>query len=291
MSETNNIPEGTLAAIRQWHGTSIDKLMDNINKLTNAVMAHQSPPGPQPEGGTLKAVTTIWPMDTALYNKLVSNRSTLQVLVNKCRTTEGSTNDRAHRNTLLKETVDLCRIQVKGWAYGLFSKGTMTADDLHDIGFLAPGERGGSHERSEATDAIAEVKVSVIKEDFIRVVIDQSSGENAGPVLHGWPHGVKNALIVITADDGQTEVLSKMTNHLHNDIRMPEGSHGKAFVIRAAFLKHIDDMPRFGNEPTFSMPLTTRDMMAKEASLRNTLDQQQEEIERLHRELENKNKS
>ena len=285
------IPAGTLAAIRHWHGSSIEKKMDNINTLVDLIMAHQSPPGPQPDGATPKGVTTIWPMDGPLYNQLINNRNALQVLVNKCRSRDGSTNDRDHRNTLLKETIDLCLIQVKGWAYGLFSKGTMTANDLHDLGFLAPGEKGGSHERAEATDALAEVKVKVINEDFIHVVIDQSSDANAGPVLHGWPHGVKNALIVITADDGETEVLRKSTTHLHNDIEMPGGSHGKAFIIRAAFLRHPDDTPRFGNEPTFSMPLTTRDIVAKENHLQDKVGKQQEEIERLRRELEEKNKS
>jgi hypothetical protein len=43
---------------------------------------------------------------------------------------------------------------------------------------------------------------------------------------------------------------------------MPPGSHGKQFVIRAAFLKHPDDVPYFGNSPTFSMPLTTGDLAA-----------------------------
>jgi hypothetical protein len=30
------------------------------------------------------------------------------------------------------------------------------------------------------------VKVNVLNEDFICVVINHSSGENAGTVLHGW---------------------------------------------------------------------------------------------------------
>ncbi|MDR0604183.1 MAG: hypothetical protein LBG80_07780, partial [Bacteroidales bacterium] len=72
---------------------------------------------------------------------------------------------------------------------------------------------------SEATDEVAEVKVKVINEDNIRVVIDRSAGENAGQVTHGWPPGVSNALIVITAADGKTEVYRQMTTRLHNDVR------------------------------------------------------------------------
>jgi hypothetical protein len=135
--------------------------------------------------------------------------------------------------------------------------------------------------------------VKVLNGDFIRVVVDQSSDENAGPVLHGWPTGVKHALIVIVAADGKTEVYRQMTTHLHNDIQMPEGSHGKQFIIKAAFLKHVDDEPKFGNEPTFSMPLTTEDLAAAldkqhheefEEQLK-VIEHQRLEIERLQNQL------
>ena len=74
---------------------------------------------------------------------------------------------------------------------------------------------------------------------------------------------------------------------------MPDGSHGKQFIIKASFLKHVNDEPRFGNEPTFSMPLTTEDLAAAldrqhhedfEAQIRET-ERQRQEIERLHAEL------
>jgi hypothetical protein len=169
----------------------------------------------------------------------------------------------------------------------------MTASDVHLLGFMLPGESGGRRERTEETDVVAEVKVKIINEDFIRVVIDQSAGENAAQVAHGWPAGVHNAVIVITASDGVTEVLRVPTTKLHNDIRMPEGSHGKAFIIKASFLKHISDEPRFGNEPTFSMPMTTADLVAAfdrqhhedfEENVRE-IERQRQELERLHAEL------
>jgi hypothetical protein len=88
------------------------------------------------------------------------------------------------------------------------------------------------------------------------------------------------AVIVITAADGVTEVYRQMTDRLHNDIKMPAGSHGKQFIIKAAFLKHVNDEPKFGNEPTFSMPLTTEDLAAE-------LDRQHhEEFEARMREVE-----
>jgi hypothetical protein len=75
-------------------------------------------------------------------------------------------------------------------------------------------------------------------------------------------------------------VYRTLTTRLHNDVQMPSGSHGKQFIVKAAFLKHIDDKPRFGNEPTFSMPLTTEDLAA-------TLDRQHhEEFEAHVREIE-----
>jgi hypothetical protein len=272
------IPEGVMATVRRWHG-SIDDQFGNIDNLVNILAAH-------PE----------WPMPAPLLMELNNNRNQLQTLINKCRTPAGSAADRAIRNTLLKSTVGLCLLQVRIWAYGEFTAGVLTADDVHLLGFLLPGETGGHRDRTEATDVVAEVKVSIVNEDFIRVVVDQSAGENAAQVVHGWPPGVRNALIVILAADGTTEVYRQFTTRLHNDIRMPDGSHGKQFIIKASFLKHINDEPRFGNEPTFSMPLTTEDLAAAldrqhheefEAHVRE-VERQRQEIEQLHAELEAK---
>jgi hypothetical protein len=271
-----SITEGVLASIRRWHG-SIDEQFSNINNLVVTVTAHQP----------------LWAMPADLLQQLTDNRDRLQELINKCRTNLASAADRELRNTLLKSTVGLCLVQVKIWAYGEFANGIMTADDVHLLGFLLPGETGGRHGRTEATDIVAEVKVKVVNEDFIRVVVDQSGGENAAQVVHGWPDGVKNVLIVITSADGKTEVYRQMTTRLHNDIHMPDGSHGKQFIIKASFLKHINDEPRFGNEPTFSMPLTTEDLVAAldrqhheefEAQMQE-VERQRQEIERLHTEL------
>ena len=240
-----SVPEGVLAAIRKWHG-NIDEQFANIDNVLGAIQAHQP----------------AWSISSDLLAELTSRHDQLRELITKCRTTAGSTADRNLRNALLKSTVGFCMLQIKTWAYAQYIGGVLTADDVHQLGFLLPGESGGHHERTEATDVVAEVAVRVINEDNIRVVIDQSGGENAALVAHGWPHGVKQALIVITAADGKTEVLRKMTTRLHNDIRMPDGSHGKQFIIKASFLKHVDDEPRFGNQPTFSLPLTTEDLAA-----------------------------
>ncbi|MDR1271042.1 MAG: hypothetical protein LBK82_16125 [Planctomycetaceae bacterium] len=270
------ITEGILAVVRRWHG-SIDDQFSNIDNLVNVIMAHQS----------------TWSIPHDLLMQLTNNRDQLQILINKCRSTAGSPADRELRNALLKSTVGLCLLQVRVWAYGEYTADMMTADDVHLLGFLLPGETGGRHDRTNVTNITAEVKVKVINEDFIRVVVDQSAGENAAQIAHGWSPGVRYALIVIVAADGKTEVYRQHTTRLHNDIRMPDGSHGKQFIIKASFLKHVDDEPRFGNEPTFSMPLTTEDLAVAldrqhyedfESQLQE-VERQRQEIERLHAEL------
>jgi hypothetical protein len=271
--------EGVHASMRKWHG-NIDEQFGNIDNVVSLVTAHQAQ----------------WTMPPDMFAELADRHSRLQALINKCRTNAASTSDRTFRSSLLKSTVKFCLLRVKIWAFGQFAAGIMTADDVHLLGFLLPGERGGHHARTEATDVIAEVKVKVINEDNIRVVIDQSAGENAAQIAHGWPAGVHNALIVITAADGKTEVYRQMTTRLHNDIRMPEGSHGKQFIIKASFLKHVDDEPRFGNEPTFSLPLTTADLAAEldrrqheviESQMRE-IERQRQIIERMQAELNEK---
>jgi hypothetical protein len=46
----------------------------------------------------------------------------------------------------------------------------LTAENVHDLGFLLPGEIGQHHNHDEVTDVIAEVKVGIINTDTIREV-------------------------------------------------------------------------------------------------------------------------
>jgi hypothetical protein len=270
------IPEETLAIARRWHG-SIDEQFGNIDSLVLLIQAHTSW-GTPPQ-----------------FTQIVANRTQLAALIPKCRSGSGSTNDRGQRNFLLKTTVGMCLTNVKLWAYAQYNTtpATFTLYDLHSLGFLLPGEMSGHHGRTVATDVAAEVKVSVLSADVIRAVIDQASEENAALTAHGWPPGVHQALIVITAADGKTEVYRQQTTRLHNEIKMPEGSHGQQFVIKAAFLKHPDDVPIFGPQPTFTMPFSTEDLADMldrqhheefESQLRE-MERQRQEIERLHAEL------
>jgi hypothetical protein len=265
-----SITEGVLAGVRRWHG-SIDDQFSNIDNLISVVNAHQA----------------TWGMPPAMLAQLTGNRDQLQTLISKCRSSAGSSADRTLRNSLLKSTVGFCLLEVRIWVYMQYTTGILTADDVHLLGFLLPGEAGGHHDRAEATDMVAEVKVKIVTEDIIRVVIDQSAGENAARVVSGWPNGVRQAVIVILAADGQTEVYRQLTTRLHNDIRMPDGSRGKQFIIKASFLRHINDEPRFGNQPTFSMPLATEDLAAAlDHQHHADFEAQLQEVERHRQEVE-----
>jgi hypothetical protein len=272
-----SIPEGVLASIRRWHGT-IDERFDNLKKLVDLIQAKT------------------WPLPENLLKELTDYCSELQNLIPKCRTGAASSEDRERRNRLLNLAIKLCLLQVKTWAYGQYAAGTLTVEDLHKLGFLLPGENGGHHKRTEATRIQAEVKVSVMNANFIRVIIDQAAIENAAQVMHGWPSGVKQALIVIISVETKAEIIHRMTARLHNDIHMPDGSQGKQFIIKASFLKHIDDEPLFGNEPTFSMPLTTEDLIHTDdhqqhedfEAQRKEIDHYRREIERLEAEMKAK---
>ena len=265
----SNISPETLTAAKRWHGSIDDKFV-NIDNLVVTIQAHAS-----------------WGTPTAVFQQIVSNRAQLATLIPKCKSTKGSADDRNLRNQLLSATVGMCVMQVKIWAYGLYFNNTITLSDLYSMGFLLPGVSGGKHVASKAIDVVPEVKVRIVSPDVIRVTLDQAATDNAALVAHGWPPGVRMALIVITASDGVTEVIRLQTTHLYNDIEMPAGSHGKQFTITASFLKHIGDRPRFGAQPTFTMPLTTNDLLAAlERQHNEDLQAVRREIERHRQELE-----
>jgi hypothetical protein len=273
-----NLTDALLARARMWHGSVADRF-SNINTLVD----------------TLRDRQEVWKMPEAQLTDLINSRNQLDVLIKLCAGSAGSQNSRMERNTLLDVAVWKCVREVKPWAIGLYGKGTMAADDFHELGFLIPGETSGHHSRSEPTKALAEVKVRVVNGDIIDVVVDQSANKDAGPVRHGWPRGVHSVLIVVTEAGGEKkEALRHPSTKLHNRIEMPAGSRGKQFVIKAAFLKHPDDIPVFGNEPTFSMPLTTEDLTTLEDQqhyedyelMKRDLEQRRQEIELLQAELD-----
>jgi hypothetical protein len=267
-ADNRPITEGVASLMRKWRGALGDKF-SNISNLVALVKSRQD----------------VWNMPVDLYTQLCGNHERLQALIPKCRSISGSKADRALRDTLLKDTVDLCCIQVKMWAYGEYTAGIMNADDVHLLGFRLPGEIGRHHSRTEATNVEPEISVRVLNEDFIRTVVSNTAGKNSAQAGSGWPQGVKFVQIVITADDGTTEVMRINTSRMYNTLRMPEGSHGKQFLIKAAFLRHVDDEPRFGNEPMFSMPFTMEDILALKHRHLEEIGAHEREVGRLLQEV------
>jgi hypothetical protein len=274
------IKTGRLSAIllehsKWWHG-NIDQQFSNVRGLFELLTGNLS----------------IWSVPLAIREQMGEFVPELDRLITKCRTNEGSPADRLHRDTLLKSAVAYCLMDVKTWAYDDFITGKLTADDVHEMNFLLPGDLGGHHDRVEPTDVIAETKVKIINADFIDGIVDHATDMNAGPVKHGWPRGIRQAVLLMLEADGKTEVFRKMTTHLHNEIKMPEGSHGKYFMLAAAFLKHIDDEPKFGEFTIFSMPKSNNELIAVldqqhhddfEARLR-AVEQHRRVVEELHAE-------
>jgi hypothetical protein len=240
---TGALPDGIRKRIKQWHGT-IDEQFDNLNSLVEIITAHQP----------------LWTIATPLLREITDARDQLLATIAKCKSPSGSLEDRMRRDTLLKEAVDMCLKKIKLWAYGLYDDGILTADDVHLLGFLLPFEHGRGHEKTEATNVVALLKALVISSGMVRFTVDQSDDKNAALVSHGKPKGVKFVLLHITSEDGQTVVLHQAFSKLHNDIKMPDDAHGKTFIAKAAFLKHIEDEPRYGKEVFFTMPKNIGDI-------------------------------
>jgi hypothetical protein len=256
-------PAGVLELARRWHG-NIENQFSAIDNLWRV----------------LQDKKTAWDVPDEFITELTGRRNRLDALISICKGGGASTVSREQRNALLKSTVGYCLIQVKAWVYQACATGALSADEVHSLGFLMLGETGGYHSRSKPTLATAMAKVRITQMDHICVIIDHAYQENAALVVHGWPIGVHNALIIILTADGKREIYRQMTPNLHTYIKLPKETRGKQFIVKAAFLKHVDDDPKFGPEPTFTMPYNTED-------LADTLDQQHhEEFEEQVREIE-----
>jgi hypothetical protein len=242
----DEIPESLSNSVRKWHGGMTDRY-ENIGNLTDTLMEHRS----------------VWPVPNDIVTWLTTNLTELDRLMKVCGTRNASANDRADRASLVRRMTYYCLDTVRNWVFGEYAQKTLTRKDVHSLGFLLMGESAKGHHRTGDSMALAEVKVRVNDVNNIYVVIDQSSNENAALVKEGWPEGVHNAVLIIETPEG-VEVLRKLTTRLHNEIKMPEGSRGKQFVIRASFLKHVDDELHFGNETTFTMPKLIKDIHADE---------------------------
>jgi hypothetical protein len=280
MNDSSQIMDSVMENIRRWRGGISDRFA-NISNITNSMIKYQKE----------------WDVPSEMLTTLTENSKELQMLVNKCRGMDASSASRMTRNSLLKSITTYCRKNVRIWAYGRYEAGAMTADDVHLLGFLLPGENGGPRSRIEPSNELAYTKVRVLNEDIVRVIVNRSFGENAAQVTHGWPRGVRHALIVVMNASG-AEIYRQMTTRLHNTIPMPNGTHGQQFIVKAAFLRHVDDVPLFGNQAVFSLPRNTTDLLAGEVEtetskqktelLRLEIERLQAEIEHLNRQIEKK---
>jgi hypothetical protein len=133
---TSDVAESVLSGVRLWRGGIADRFAA-IDKLVNVLRVHQP----------------TWIMPGNLLTVLISNRNRLQELINK--NFAASRADREQRDSLLKSTVDICLMQVKTWAHSEFEAGALTAEDVHQLGFLVPGETG-HRRRTKASSTTTE---------------------------------------------------------------------------------------------------------------------------------------
>jgi hypothetical protein len=208
---------------------------------------------------TMKSMQPAWKIPEPVMSVLDEKVPELVKIVEICQGRNAGSLDRAARRGLTAELVNFSLGTVKNVAYGAYAVGDITLRDVHALGFMLAGESGGAHARSKPNKVQAEAKVEVIDYSSINLVVDKAAHENAGPVAKGWPKGARSVKVVIEDTDGK-EVLVAMSSQLHTRIRMPEGSRGKQFVLRAAFLRHLDDDPVYSGEVMFTMPLMIRDI-------------------------------
>jgi hypothetical protein len=246
-ASVHNISAEVLTGIRQWHRIGLPQMV-NISNVLEMLTKHKDE----------------WQVPKAYLDELSESYRKLQELFNKCSQLIGSSADRLVRNSLLKSTVVFCRTKIKAWAFSQYYAGVLTADDVHLMGFLLPGEIGGYRARKEPTKATAHTRAFVTHMDNILVLIDHAYKESAAHVKHGWPPGVHMAVIVITTPDGQTEIYNKITSRLHTPVTLPKSTRGKELIVKAAFLQHVGDTPKFAeSQPVVSMPLTLEDLARK----------------------------
>jgi hypothetical protein len=270
VGEPAKMQESFRAAARRWHG-NIGERFANIDHLVRVAEEHQKE----------------WKMPDDLFDTLIDLRDQLEIIVPHCLSGDVRPTDRAERDRLLANGVYLCRNPVKEWAYGKLADGTMTVDDIHSLCLFAPGDIGGHRTRTSETNELAKLAVQVIGSDMVRIVFTHSAGKNAVGATHGWPTGVRYALIVIRAVADRSEVIRRITTRRYNTIAMPQGSHGKHFLVQVALLKHVEDTPRFGPQQTFTLPLSTEEIFQSRVEKEsNEMEEMRRKMERMAAELE-----
>jgi hypothetical protein len=261
MHEAAIVIEHVREISRRWRGTASERTTNIIN-ITDDLTKHQSD----------------WNFPSDSLKDLTESCNELQRLNSLCSGSMASSCDRRDRSSLLKALTSYCRKNLKSWACGQHEAGVMTSFEVHKLGFFLPGDLGGRRVRHEPTGELAVVKANALNGEFVHIALLRTL-PNSGLLSSGWPQGVRQALIVILSADGSTEVVRQLTSCLRTTIALPKDSQGKAFIAKAAFLKHVNDWPMFGQRQTvFSMPLSTSDL--------STLFEKEEEMASLRRENE-----
>ncbi|MDR1414669.1 MAG: hypothetical protein LBI96_02570 [Odoribacteraceae bacterium] len=239
---SGNPMETMSVTVRKWYG-GIRGKYDNVINLNTR----------------LKDKEKEWNVPPEIMELFGEHVDELDRLVMKCRTMDGSPADRMTRNNLLNRLVKASLNVARNWAYGQYALGKLLTSDIHLLGFMVVGERSTRHPRSKETLEVPEVSARALDSGSAYIVLSQGAYENAARVASAWPRGVRNAVIVIMEIDGR-EIIRHMTTRVHNVVKMPEGCRGKQFIVKASFLKHVDDNTHFGNETVFTMPLTVEDI-------------------------------
>jgi hypothetical protein len=234
--------EALHTVVKNWHG-SLDAQFTNIENLYSG----------------LQALQPTWGVPMQLMTVLADKVPLLEKAVMKCRERNAGPVDFDIRRSLTKELVDFSLDTARNIVFGAYGQKEITIHDVHRLGFMLMSESGGAHGRAIPNKVQAEAKVQVMDYSNINLVVDKASHEDAGPVTEGWPEGAKTVKVLISDIHGK-EVLQLMSAHLHTQIHLPDWVRGKQLVLRAAFLKHVDDEPVYSNEVTFTMPLMIRDI-------------------------------
>jgi hypothetical protein len=127
-----------IAGVRLWRSGIADRF-SAIDNLVNIIRVRQS----------------TWAVPDNMFSQLIVNRNRLQELINRCNSSTASCADREQRDTLLKSTINLCLTHVKTWVHNEFAAGTLTAEDVHLLGFLLPDETN-RHRRTKDSDTATE---------------------------------------------------------------------------------------------------------------------------------------
>jgi hypothetical protein len=172
---------------------------------------------------------------------------------------------------LLGEDVEYALDVVKPDAIGRCGVGAMDISDLNSLGFLMPNQGKGRHERSGENEIVPETNAKVTAIDTVMVTVDNALDKHGNRTKGSKPKGVKQILIVLQDEKG-VEIFNKMFTKTQVYIDIDQKYRGEIILVRAAFLKHVDDTPHFGEPVAVSMPKDIADILQAQEAAKKTND-------------------